>query len=127
MSWPLKVFVESTALFQLGPRLENVDFARLLEMRDKLSIELYTTEVNFLEYLRFRKRETRHTRNRIQQANQELEKYAQNYGEFNTILKQFDAFMSTMDKTFEKKFQAMGIRVLPLPKIDIQRLLHMSI
>ena len=45
MSWPRRVFVESTALFQLGPRLENVDFARLLEMRDKLGIELCTTEV----------------------------------------------------------------------------------
>jgi PIN domain len=127
MRWPRKVFVESTALFQLGPRLENVDFARLLEMRDKLGIELYTTEVNFHEYLRFRKRETSQTRSRIVRANQELEKYAQNYGEFDTILGRFDAFTSTMNKTLEKKFQAMGINVLPLPKIDIQRLLHMSI
>jgi hypothetical protein len=127
MSWPRRVFLESTVLFQLGPRLENVDLARLLEMRDKLGIELCTTEVNFREYLRFRKRETSQARSRIVRANQELENYAQNYGEFDTILGRFDAYTSTMDKTFEKKFQEMGIGVLPLPKIDVQRLLQMSI
>src|SRR5216684_6685764 len=117
MSWPRKVFLESTALFQLGPRLENVDFARLLEMRDNLSIELYTTEVNFREYLRFRKRETSQARSRILLANQELGKYGQNYDEFKTIVSQFDAFLSTMDETFQKKFQAMGMNILSLPKI----------
>lgn len=127
MSWPRRVFLESTALFQLGPRLENVDLARLLEMRDKLGIELCTTEVNFREYLRFRRRETSQARSRIARANQELENYSQDYGEFDAILGRFDAFTSTMDKTFEKKFQEMKIGVLPLPRIDIQRLLQMSI
>jgi hypothetical protein len=127
MSWPRKVFLESTALFQLGPRLENVDFARLLEMRNNLGIELCTTEVNFREYLRFRKRETSQARSRILLANQELGKYGQNYAEFSTIVSQFDAFMSKIDETFQKKFQDMGIGILPLPKIDVQRLLQMSI
>ena len=44
MTWPRKVFLESTALFRLGPELENVEFARLLQLRDHLQFELKVAE-----------------------------------------------------------------------------------
>ena len=50
--WPRKVFPESTVLFRLGPRLENVEFAELLERRDQLGFELMVSEVSWREFLR---------------------------------------------------------------------------
>jgi hypothetical protein len=127
VSWPRKVFIESTALFQLGPRLENVDFARLLKLREILGFEICVSDVNFREYVRFRKREIRQIRSRLQEVISTLEKYGQNYSEFEPILKQLDSFLTTIDKHFEERFKALGIKILPLPKVEIEKLVRMSL
>jgi hypothetical protein len=95
MTWPRKIFIESTALFQLGPRLENVDFANLLNLREMVQFELFISDVNFREYLRFRKKELQQTRNRLQDASRDLDKYSQNYPECGPILKQLSACNKT--------------------------------
>jgi len=55
MSWPRKIIIESTALFQ-GSRLQKPELANLLERRDCLKFHLLVSEVSWLEYLRQRKR-----------------------------------------------------------------------
>ena len=69
MNWPRKVFLESNALFRLGPRLENVDFAKLLERRDDLGFEL----VSWREFLRRREKEVRDCLTKIKQCSPEAE------------------------------------------------------
>jgi hypothetical protein len=54
MSWPRKVFLESTALFQLGNKLEKPEFAKLLERREHLKFDLLVSEVSWAEYIRQR-------------------------------------------------------------------------
>jgi hypothetical protein len=127
MTWPRKIFLESTALFQLGPRLENVDFAKLLSYRDVTKADLFVTEVNRCEYLRFRKREIRQTRSRLQEANRDLDKYAQNYAEFDSVLKRLDIFFSEIEQYFGEKFKSLGIHILPVPKLDVETLVRMGV
>jgi hypothetical protein len=127
MTWPRKIFIESTALFQLGPRVETVDLARLIELRNILGARLYVSEVNWLEYLRFRKRELREVWNRIAQTNKDLAKYGLSLPQIATFVDQFDSFVSQLESYFREKFQSLGIQVLPLPAIDARRLLAMSI
>jgi hypothetical protein len=57
--FPKKLFIESSILFQLGPRLENVEFAKLLDIRGAAGFKTLVSEVSWLEYLRERKRELR--------------------------------------------------------------------
>jgi hypothetical protein len=127
MTWPRKIFIESTALFQLGPRVENVDLARLIELRDFVSARLYVTEVNWLEYLRFRKRDLRDVRNRLVSAKKDLGKYGLSPEEIDPILNQIDSLLDCLEAHFRDKFQSLGIHILPVTSIDPRRLLTMSI
>jgi len=70
MNWPRKVFLESNALFRLGPRLENVDFAKLLERRDDLGFEL----VSWREFMRRREKEVGDCLTKIKQCRADLAK-----------------------------------------------------
>jgi hypothetical protein len=54
MNWPRKVFLESTALFQLGSKLETPEFAKLLERQEHLKFDLLVSEVSWAEYPRGR-------------------------------------------------------------------------
>ena len=127
MTWPGKIFIESTALFQLGPRLENVDFARLLELRNLLEFELFVTELNFREYLRFRDREIRQILSSVKDATRDLEKYGQNYSEFEPLTKRIEAFLPNIEKHFREKFETIGIQILPTPKLETEKLVQMSL
>src|SRR6266478_5279287 len=54
MNWPRKVFLESTALFQLGSKLQKPEFAKLKERQQYLNFELFVSEVSWAEYIRQR-------------------------------------------------------------------------
>jgi PIN domain len=43
------------------------------------------------------------------------------------LLETLNSFSSAIEKHFEEKFKALGIKVLPLPKIEIETLVRMSI
>lgn len=127
MTLPSKVFIESTALFTLGPRVENVDLARLNEMRDWLGFEIIITEVNWQEFLRWRKKEARDCRARLDQIQKNLEKFDLEVNEFDSILGKFQAFSDKIQDYFRAKITALGIQILPLTEIPLPRLLEMAI
>jgi hypothetical protein len=56
MSWLRKIIIESTALFQLGSRLQKPAPAKLLERRDYLKFDLLVSEVSWLEHPRQREK-----------------------------------------------------------------------
>ena len=81
MPWPRIIFIEFTALFQLGARLETVDLAKLIEIRDSLGIRLCVSEVSWLEYVRHRKREIQSALRQIAQGHSSLVGYDQQFDE----------------------------------------------
>lgn len=54
MNWPRKVFLESTALFQLGSKLQKPELAKLTERQEYLKFELLVSEASLAEYIRQR-------------------------------------------------------------------------
>jgi hypothetical protein len=54
---PRRIYIESTALIQLGQKFENVDFEKLLALRDSAGLRIFVSEVSWLEYVRKRKKD----------------------------------------------------------------------
>jgi hypothetical protein len=127
MTWPSKVFLESTALFRLGPRLENVEFAELLQFRDKLGFELSVAEVSWREYLRRREKEVRDCLARIRQCRVDLAKHDQASDELEQAGQKASAHLQNVSKYFSTKLQNLGVTILPMPSVDIRQLLDMSL
>ena len=127
MAWPRKIFIESTALFQLGPRLETVDLAKLLEISADLQIGLYASEVTWQEYLRARKEEVRACLNRIRQSKVDLGKYGQTIEELAVAEGKVHAFFQDLEAHFSERAKQLGLSILSLPPVDVKRLLTMSI
>ena len=127
MAWAQKVFIDSTALFQLGPRLETVDFARLLEFKSHLAIQLCVSEVSWREYLRQRREEIKTCIKRIRQSEIDLAKYGQTVAEFKAISTHVTGYLESLEAHFSEKASQLGLSILPLPPIDLNTLLRMSI
>jgi hypothetical protein len=127
MTWPRKIFLESTALFQLGPRLENVELANLQEVRNILKFELFVSEVSWREYLRHRSKEIRGCLARIRSCSEELAQHGQPVAGLEQAEQRATEYLNVLADHFQEKARNSGITILPLPPIDLQKLLQMSI
>jgi len=127
MTLPRKIFIESTALFQLGPGLENVDSAELLGLRELLKFELFVSEVSWREYIRDRQRDIKRSLDKLETAKAELLKYEQPVTTIDSLAHKVYDYMIESEYHFGQKAEKLKINILPLPEIDINRLLRMSI
>src|SRR5437763_9885333 len=125
--WPRKVFLESTALFRLGSRLENVEFAELQRFRKDLEVELIVAEVSWREYLRRREKEARDSVAKIKQCRSDLAKHDQIYDELEEAEKRAQAHLQNVSQHFLTKMQSFRIAIAPTPAIDPHMLLEMSL
>ena len=128
MTWPRKVFLESNALFRLGPHLENnVEFARLLQLRDALQFELVVAEVSWREYLRYREKEVRDCKVKIAQCRRDLARHDQAISELEQAEQKVADHLQNVSKYFSQRAKDLGIIVLPTPSVDVRQLLEMSL
>lgn len=125
--WPRVIFVDSNALYPLGPQFEHADFAELLDLRKYLGFDLLIPEVCWLEFLRQRRLE-------IDDYLQKSKKYQSLFRRLGLETKHFiesDKLISTFAEHLEEHFLAKakdsGMAVIPLPGIDLKRLLKMAI
>lgn len=125
--WPRKVFLESTVLFRLGPRLENLEFAELLERRDSLGFELMVAEVSWREYLRRREKEIRDCVAKIRQCRADLAKHDQEISELEQAEQGVSAHLRNIREHFAAKANSLQITIVPTPSIDVRALLEMSL
>ncbi len=127
MSWPRKVFIESTALFQLGSRLQKPEFAKLLERRDYLKYSLLVSEVSWLEYLRQRTDKMNTLLKDIDLVKNRLGEWDQEIKEITATGSRLADFLKTLENSYAERAKNARIEILPLPNLDLKRLLHMSI
>lgn len=125
--YPKKVFLESSVLWRLGPTLEKVEFANLLEIKKSVGFETFVSEVSWLEYLRERKREiSKHLEGSVG-VQKALEQQGKSIFEFGEAFRKTKAYLDDIDTHYRVKAVERGIEIIPLPQIDVRRLLRMSI
>jgi hypothetical protein len=123
-----RVFLESTALFQLGPRLENANLSRLLEVRESAPFEIMIAEVSWMEYMRDRKREALGHLEKLRQISNGLEKHGVTLEEVHQSEQGLSKYLAGIDDHFRRRAEANGIKIIPLPtNISLNRILEMSI
>ncbi|HEV2297875.1 MAG TPA: PIN domain-containing protein [Candidatus Acidoferrales bacterium] len=122
-----KVFIESSVFWQLGPRLENVDFANLLEIQKSAGFELFVSVVTWLEYLRERKKELNRYLPSSQNILRILDQHRKSIPEYAIAFERTKAYLEAIDAHYRPRAAELGINILPLPQIETQRLLTMSI
>lgn len=125
--WPRVIFVDSNALYPLGPQFEHADFAELLDVRRYLGFDLLIPEVCWLEFLRQRRLE-------IDDYLQKSKKYQSLFRRLGLEIKHFveadkliTTFADHLDEHFQAKAKVSGMSVIELPNIDLRRLLKMAI
>ncbi len=128
MSVPRKIFLESTALFQLGPRLENADLARLLEIRASTPFEILIAEVSWMEFLRHRKTEVAESIDKVRTIANALQKHGASLDQIGHAEQALQDYLARIGEHFHEKAEALGFRIVPLPdNITVRSLLEMSI
>jgi hypothetical protein len=121
--YPRKIFVESSLLFQLGPRLEHVEFANLLEVGRSVNCQTFVSEVSWMEYLR----EVGKLLDSSAAAHKSLDHQGKSIPEFVDAFLKTNAYLKDIDSHFRSKAAERGIEIIPLARIDVTRLLMMSI
>src|SRR6266481_3584606 len=124
---PRIVVIESTALFQLGPLFEHVDFADLLQLKKLLKFDIVVSRVSWVEFLRKRKVQVSECLTKIKQLRTSLEKLEQSPDELKAIEDRVTKLDKNLAAVFEKKLASLEIGILPLAKCDLENLLQMSI
>lgn len=114
MSWPRKIFLESTALFPLGPRFENVDLAGLIKLRDILHFELIVADVSWREYVRRREKEIRDCLNKITQCRNDLVKHGQSVADLDNAHQRAVDYSMALPGHFLGMAKNLEITILPL-------------
>src|SRR5487761_23431 len=126
-NWPRVIFVDTNALYSLGPQFEQVDFANLLELRKYLDFEISVPRVSWLEFLRHRRVALEafiHYNNKHRSHFRKLELEMKHLVESENVI---TTFAKRIDEHFQAKADGCGIKVLPLPEIDVNRLLEMAV
>lgn len=126
-NWPRKVFLESTALFQLGSRLQKPELAKLTERREYLKFELLVSEVSWAEYLRQRLDKIEELTRDLQAIETRLGEWDQNPANILTTHSELEEFRKGIGNVYEKRAAEAGIHILGIPTIDVARLFKMSI
>src|SRR5258708_1374257 len=125
-NWPRKVFLESTALFQLGSKLQKPEFAKLNERREYLKFDLFVSEVSWAEYIRQR-------RDKLDAYDSDIKSISARFGEWDlnpenvkTMHAEVGEFRKSVGDLFAKRARESGIQILAVPDIDVRRLFQMS-
>lgn len=126
MKWPHKVFFDSTALYQLGSRLETVDLVKLLDMKD-LEIEFLVPEASWREYLGQRRLELEPCIDRLMQIKKDGSKYGLELDELEGSAARIKDCLSRLDHNFTDKAIQLGLVILPIPQVNLSDLVQMSI
>jgi hypothetical protein len=127
MATPKRIYMESTALIQLGQKLENVDFEKLLELRDSARFRIYVSEVSWLEYVRKRKKDLAFFVESCSKAERVLEKHGRSIPEIEVALDKAKDYLANIDAHYREKARQRSIEIIPLAPVDLGRLLRMSI
>jgi hypothetical protein len=126
-NWPRKVFLESTALFQLGNKLQKPEFAKLTERREYLKFDLLVSEVSWAEYIRQRTDKMDALANEFQSFGTRLREWDQDPKHLQTSQSGLAEYRRDVHKLYAEKAKDAGIQLLKLPSIDVTRLFRMSI
>jgi hypothetical protein len=126
MNWPRKVFLESTALFQLGSKLQKPEFAKLKERREYLKFDLFVSEISWAEYIRQRTDKINELAGDISSIGTKLREWDLNQEHVSTIHAQVVEFRKNIGELYAKKALEAGIQILGVPEIDVRRLFKMS-
>jgi hypothetical protein len=128
MAVPRKIFLETTALVQLGPRLENADLARLLEIRASSPFEILVAEVSWMEFLRHRKAEVTKTLDKIKSIADTLQNHGASLEQVTHAQNALHDYLARIGDHFREKATRLGFRIVPLSEdIAVRSLLEMSI
>jgi hypothetical protein len=122
-----KIFLETNSLYTLGPKLENVDLAKLQDLGKSLGFELLVAETSWREYLRHRRKELSDCLNRNRQNRNMIEKHGEPVQLFEQSHDHIAASLATLDERYTRKAAAVGLGILPVPRIDVRVLLEMSL
>ena len=124
---PRIIIIESTALFQLGWQLEHVDFSDLLQWKDLLKFSIAVSHVSWLEFMRARYKQVDECISKERQLRSSLLKLGQGCTELKAIDDRLVELRRNLENLFQKKLSKLGVQVLPIAKLDLETLLHMSI
>ena len=124
---PQYVFLESTVLFQLGPRFENVDFEKLLEPRESAGFRVLVSEISWLEYLRKRKKEISVFLDSSAKVERILERHGKSIPEISHAHVKTTEYLSVIDSHYRRKAAERSIEIAPMARVDLERLVKMSI
>jgi hypothetical protein len=128
MSWPKRIFLDTTALYKLGPRPEtNVDLAKLLELARIFKIEVSIPIIAWKEYLRHRRKELELARSHLAAAIRELEKYAEDLSSYTLLADEINKLDGSLEEHFKKKADEIGLTLVPLPLLNVKELAEMSL
>jgi hypothetical protein len=126
-STPRRIYIESTALIQLGQKFENVDFEKLLALRDSAGLRIFVSEVSWLEYVRKRKKDLAFFVDSCSKAERILEKHGRSIPEIGVALDKAKEYLANIDVHYRERAHKRGIEIIPLSLVALDRLLRMSI
>jgi hypothetical protein len=124
---PQKVFLESTALYQLGSRLQKPELAELLERRELVDFELAISNVSWLEFVRQRIDIIDELATDLGSVMRRLREWNQDSESVSTALSSLVEFRSALPDWYAKKAEELKIKIVPTPPLEPARLLEMSI
>jgi hypothetical protein len=122
-----RIYLETTALVQLGPAFETVDLEKLLALRESAHFGVYISEVSWLEYLRKRKKDLRFLVDAFPKADVVLKKHGKLIPEISQGVEKITEYLRDIDRHYRDKAGRKGIEIVPLHPVSTDRLLRMSI
>lgn len=122
-----RIYLDSNALYRLGPRLENVDFEKLLELQMAAGFGLFVATPSWLEYLRWRKKEVSEFLESCRKVDRVLEKQGMSIPEIAGAREKVEKYLLRISEHYQEKAARRGITITALADIEVERLLRMSI
>src|SRR5437867_11966970 len=111
---PQRIYIESTALIQLGQKFENVDFEKLLEITASAKLRIYISDVSWLEYVRKRKKDLGFFVDSCSKAERVLEKHGRSIPEIGVALDKAKEYLVNIDAHYRERAHKRGIEIIPL-------------
>lgn len=104
-----------------------MDLAQLQDLRKNLGFELLVAETSWLEYLRHRRKELSDCLARNLQNRSMIEKHGQSVELFDKSQTHIAASLASVEERYNKKASDMELAIVPLPVIEVRKLLEMSL
>jgi len=117
MEWPRKVFLESTALFQQGSKLQKPEFAKLKERQGNLEFDVLVSEVSWAEYVRQRADKLNELAGDLKSVSTRLVDWNQDSQGVIAAQARLLEFRKDIVKLYANKATDAGINILDLPVI----------